>query len=102
VAQTLVFAASRLISTLFVPRDDNESKPMARKSNASSQPLTNDQLREIEALIQKPDSEIGCSDIPDIIAAIHKGLAQAKNGQGRPVDQVFDELENEPLTLNST
>jgi len=31
------------------------------------------------------------------IAAIRFGLAQAKNGQGRPVDQVFDELENEPL-----
>jgi prevent-host-death family protein len=31
----------------------------------------------------------------DAIAAIRRGLAQARKGQGRPVDEVFDDLERE-------
>jgi prevent-host-death family protein len=32
----------------------------------------------------------------DAVASIRHGLAQAKKGQGRPVDEVFDDLEREP------
>ena len=31
----------------------------------------------------------------DAVAGIRRGLAQAKKGQGRPVDEVFDDLERE-------
>jgi len=31
----------------------------------------------------------------DVMASIRRGLAQAKKGQGRPVDEVFDDLERE-------
>ncbi len=31
----------------------------------------------------------------DAIASIRRGLVQARKGQGRPVDKVFDELERE-------
>jgi prevent-host-death family protein len=31
----------------------------------------------------------------DTIASIRRGLAQAKKGQGRPVDEVFDDLERQ-------
>ena len=31
----------------------------------------------------------------DALASIRRGLAQAKKGLGRPVDEVFDELERE-------
>jgi len=31
----------------------------------------------------------------DAMAGIRRGLAQAKKGMGRPVDEVFDELERE-------
>jgi hypothetical protein len=31
----------------------------------------------------------------DAIASIRRGLAQAKKGLGRPVDEVFDDLERQ-------
>ena len=31
----------------------------------------------------------------DTIASIRRGLAQAKKGLGRPVDEVFDDLERQ-------
>ncbi len=31
----------------------------------------------------------------DAVAGIRRGLAQAKKGMGRPVDEVFDDLERE-------
>jgi hypothetical protein len=50
--------------------------------------------RKIEALL--PDmvyEEV--TDKQDAVARIGHGLAQACNGQGRPADDVFDELERE-------
>jgi hypothetical protein len=32
------------------------------------------------------------------VASIRRGLAQAHKGAGRPVDEVFDELEREDAT----
>jgi len=32
---------------------------------------------------------------PDAVASIRRGLAQAREGVGRPADEVFDELERE-------
>jgi len=34
----------------------------------------------------------------DTIASIHRGLAQARKGAGRPADEVFDDLELEDAT----
>ena len=31
----------------------------------------------------------------DAVASIGRGLAQARKGEGRPADEVFDELEHE-------
>jgi hypothetical protein len=41
------------------------------------------------------DSSEG-SDHIGVEARIRKGLDQAKKGLGRPVDEVFDDLEREP------
>jgi hypothetical protein len=35
------------------------------------------------------------ADRLEVIASIRRALAQAKKGLGRPVDEVFDELEGE-------
>ncbi len=32
-----------------------------------------------------------------VVASIRRGLAQARKGEGRPVDEVFDELEREDV-----
>ena len=34
---------------------------------------------------------------PDAVASIRRGLAQARKGEGRPADEVFDELEREDV-----
>jgi hypothetical protein len=80
------------------PRKSSQPEKLTLVSAAAMRkPLTKSQLHEIQTLIQKPDPEIDYSDIPDAIAGVHRGLAQAKNGEGRPVDEVFDELEKAPL-----
>jgi hypothetical protein len=33
----------------------------------------------------------------DAVASIRRGLAQARKGEGRPADEVFDELEREDV-----
>jgi prevent-host-death family protein len=35
----------------------------------------------------------------DAVASVRRGLAEAHKGEGRPADQVFDELEQEDSTL---
>jgi len=35
------------------------------------------------------------SSQPDAVASIHRGLAQARKGEGRPADEVFGELQRE-------
>jgi prevent-host-death family protein len=48
-----------------------------------------------EAVVLDPALYQQVAEHLDAIAAIQRGLAQAKKGAGRPVDQVFDDLENE-------
>jgi predicted transcriptional regulator len=39
-------------------------------------------------------------DVPDkqeVVASIRRGLAQARKGEGRPANEVFDELEREDV-----
>ena len=39
--------------------------------------------------------DVGVYQQPDAAASIHRGLAQARKGAGRPANEVFDELERE-------
>ncbi len=46
-----------------------------------------------EAVLLDAASYLDVADHLDAIAGIRRGLAQAKKGMGRPVDEVFDNLE---------
>ena len=48
-----------------------------------------------EAVLPDAAAYQDVADHLDAIASIRRGLAQAKKGQGRPVDEVFDDLERE-------
>ena len=49
-----------------------------------------------EAVVLEPAVYQQVAEYLDAIAAIQRGLPQAKKGAGRLVDEVFDDLENEP------
>jgi hypothetical protein len=48
-----------------------------------------------EAVVLDAAAYRDVADHLDAIASIRLGLAQAKKGLGRPVDEVFDELQRE-------
>jgi PHD/YefM family antitoxin component YafN of YafNO toxin-antitoxin module len=48
-----------------------------------------------EAVVLDAAAHRDVVDQLDAIASIRRGLAQAKKGLGRPVDEVFDELQRE-------
>jgi hypothetical protein len=48
-----------------------------------------------EAVVLDAPAYQDVADHLDAIASIRRGLAQAKKGLGRPVDEVFDELQRE-------
>ena len=37
--------------------------------------------------------DLDTAEYHDTVAGIRRGLAQAKKGRGKPVDEVFDEIE---------
>jgi len=47
-----------------------------------------------EAVLSDVAYRDGASQL-DAVASIRRGLAQARKGEGRPADEVFDELEHE-------
>jgi hypothetical protein len=49
-----------------------------------------------EAVVLNPTSYQKIASYLDAIAAIRRGLVQAKRGAGRSVDEAFDDLEREP------
>lgn len=46
-----------------------------------------------EAVVMDAAAYQELADHVDAIAGIRRGLAQARKGMGRPVDEVFDDLE---------
>jgi hypothetical protein len=48
-----------------------------------------------EAVVLNPTSYQKIASYLDAIAAIRRGLVQAKKGAGRSVDEAFDDLERE-------
>lgn len=48
-----------------------------------------------EAVVMAPAAFQKLVEYHDTIRGIRRGLSQAKRGLGRPVDEVFDELERE-------
>jgi len=60
-------------------------------------PLPKSEKAKAKTFAPKTAAHQNIAEHRDLIACIRLGLAQARNNQGRPVDQVFDELENEPL-----
>jgi len=51
--------------------------------------------RKIEVALPGVSSHKDVADKLDAVASIRRGLAQAREGAGRPADEVFDELERE-------
>ena len=60
----------------------------------TDQPLGVKAKGEAEALFDAASHQNVASQL-DARASIRRGLAQAREGEGRPVDEVFDELERE-------
>ena len=51
--------------------------------------------RKAEAVLLDAAAYRDIADHLDSVASIRRGLAQARQGLGRPVDEVFDELERQ-------
>jgi hypothetical protein len=52
-------------------------------------------LRSIRVAVSKTESPRENSSNVDTLASLRRGLAQARRGEGQPVDDVFNELERE-------
>jgi len=74
------------------------SSGLIKRMRKSGRPLVLTVKGKAEAVVLDPVAYQDVADHLDAIAGIRRGLAQAMQGQGRPVDEVFDELENEPLS----
>ncbi len=74
------------------------SSGLMKRMRKSGRPLVLTVKGKAEAIVLDAVAYQDVADHLDAIAGIRRGLAQAMQGQGRPVDEVFDELENEPLS----
>jgi hypothetical protein len=52
-------------------------------------------LRSIRVAVSKTESPGENSTNVDTLASIRRGLAQARRGEGQPINDVFNELERE-------
>jgi len=74
------------------------SSGLMKRMRKSGRPLVLTVKGKAEAIVLDAVAYQDVADHLDAIAGIRRGLAQAMQGQGRPVDEVFNELENEPLS----
>ena len=66
---------------------------LMKRMKKTGRPLVLTVKGKAEAVIMDAASYQELSDRVDAIAGIRRGLIQAKKGLGRPVDDVFDELD---------
>ena len=68
---------------------------MMKKLRKTGRPLVLTVKGKAEMVVLDPATYQHVANHLDTIACIRRGLEQAKRGLGQPVDEVFDELENE-------
>ena len=59
----------------------------------TGRPLASTVKGKAEAVVMDAAAYQELADQVDAIAGIRRGLAQARKGMGRPINQVFDDLE---------
>ena len=68
---------------------------MMKRMKKTGRPLVLTVKGKAEAVVMDAEVYQELADHLDAVAGIRRGLAQAKKGMGRPVDEVFDDLERE-------
>src|SRR6266481_10146210 len=71
------------------------SSGLMKRIKKTGRPLVLTVKGRAEAVLLDAAAYRDVADHLDAVASIRRGLAQAKKGLGRPVDEVFDELERE-------
>ncbi len=71
------------------------SSGLMKRLKKTGRPLVLTVKGKAEAVLLDAAAYRDVADHLDAVASIRRGLAQAKKGLGRPVDEVFDELERE-------
>jgi prevent-host-death family protein len=72
-----------------------KSSSLMKKMKKTGRPLVLTINGKAEAIVLDPAAYQDVADHLDAIASIRRGLAQARRGEGRPAEDVFDELERE-------
>ena len=71
------------------------SADLMKRMKKTGRPLVLTINGKAEAVLLDPAVYQAVADQLDTVARIRRGLAQAKRGEGQPVDDVFNELERE-------
>ena len=71
------------------------SSGLMKRIKKTGRPLVLTVKGKAEAVLLDAAAYRDVADHLDAVASIRRGLAQAKKGLGRPVDEVFDELQRE-------
>ena len=71
------------------------STGLMKRMRKTGRPLVLTVNGKAEAVLLDAASYREVAEHLDAVAGIRRGLAQAKKGMGRPVDEVFDDLERE-------
>jgi prevent-host-death family protein len=72
-----------------------KSSSLMKKMKKTGRPLVLTINGKAEAVVLDPAVYQQVADHLDAIASIRRGLAQARRGEGRPAEEVLDELERE-------
>ena len=72
-----------------------KSSGLMKRMRKTGRPLVLTVKGKAEAVIMDPIAYQKMAEQVDSITAIRRGLAQARRGAGRPVDEVFTRLERE-------
>ena len=91
--RSLVIDLSRDIHSMTTFK--RNSSGLMRQMKKTGRPLVLTVKGKAEAVILNPVVFRQVADHLDAVAAIRRGLDQAKRGLGRPADEVFDDLERE-------
>lgn len=71
------------------------SSGLMKRIKKTGRPLVLTVKGKVEAVLLDAAAYQDVAHHLDAVASIRRGLAQAKKGMGRPVDEVFDDLERE-------
>lgn len=71
------------------------SSSLMKRMKKTGRPLVLTLNGKAEAVVLDPAAYQDVADHLDAVASIRRGLAQARRGEGRPADDVLNELERE-------